>query len=508
MIVCQNKFWLFRLQELFCDYSIFPTKYMTLEKKMNSLTRFILFIFLVLYIFNVKNLFWYFLFSLLIIIIIYFIQKNKMLRKENYELLDKNEYSVSLQKNNTGYLTNNQIKDNVMSQKNNLAAYQERHDRYCNRNELLPLNETQVFKEKFLTGPPNPQTNFNLYIEPRPFDVNAWRDDQFVNYEAINSYKPYDLYGSGYIPKEYKSKPLYDISDPYDNEEDMFIVPPKYPDSNSFINEIKDINKEYPPLRENYEKENKYNKGNEKQLKEEYSNKNIYSDFKMDEKSVPPYYFSNGVNLNNTKYNIPINYPATPMQLREQQKDMNNEIFTVRLTPTLANQYEVVHPNNSNLSVDTVLQKREQIMRKENGKTIFTSIPPMDTKRNILKNPFKGDISPIDAVYDSVSVGYGPSYRSYYEPVSGTMRYYYDDIDAARNGTILTENKIDIFEGSMNRRGQVPGPLYDLNEMRKVEQNRWLDMTAFHRESMQSSLMEYVGDKEWQTKMAPTYGSI
>ena len=520
MPVCQNKFWIFRLQDLFCEYTLVPKKNMSLEKKMNTLTRDIIILFLILYILNVKNIGWYFIISILIIIILYFIQKNKMIQ-ENYEqpflnsmMMKPNQYTTK--KVEKTYLTNMDIERDVMSQKNNLAAYMERQGRYCDNSKYLPLNETQVFKERALSGPPNPETNFNLYIEPRPADIFYWRDNQYVNYDKLNVYKPDSLYDSGYIPRQFESKPLFDVSQYFDEDpfkktgqDDYFVVERNFKEpayKNSFEKELKQIDKEFPikqiPIKENYEKIEK-----KAPLKEEYAYSNIYQNYQQDEQSVPDFYYSAGVNTDNTKYNLPINYPATPLEMRDKQKPLNNEVFTLRLTPTLANQYEVVYPNNSNISVSTVLPKREQISRDENGKTIYTSAPPMNDNRNIIKNPFKGDPT-VDSMYDSKTVGYGPSYRSYYEPISGTMRYYYDDIDVVKHGAIMTDNKIDIFEGSMNKMGLMPGSLFDLNTMKKIEQNRFLDMTSMHRESMQSSLMEYVGDREWQTKHAPTYSSI
>jgi hypothetical protein len=424
---------------------------------------------------------------------------------EHYErpFLNPTQYTTQTIKN--PYVTNYDIYNTVESQKNKLPASMYNESRYCDRETVLPLNETQKFKEAPLIGPANPDTNFNLYIEPRPADVLYWRENQFVNYDRLNKYKPTSLYDSGYIPREFKSKPLFDITQySDDNNDNSFVIERNTntaPYKKSFVKEVDEIDREFPmQIKENYSKEKT------KSTKEDFSYSNNYEQYGMDMKKVPDFYYSCGINTDNPKFNLPINYPATPLELRDKQKNLNNDTFTLQLTPTLANQYEVIQPNNSNLSISTVLPKREQTLRVENGKSIYTSSPPLPNTENKLKNPFNGEIA-IDAIYDSKSVGYGPSYRSYYEPVSGTMRYYYDDIDVVKTGAILASNKIDVFDGTMQR-GIMPGPMYDLNEMRKIEQNRWLDLSAMHRESMQSSLMEYIGDKEWQTKVGPIYGSI
>jgi hypothetical protein len=85
MFKCKNKFWTENIIDLFCDFKLIPLKNMTLEQKMNSITRLILFITILILLFDGKKSLIFLTLSLLIIIIYYNITKNKMEKhKENF----------------------------------------------------------------------------------------------------------------------------------------------------------------------------------------------------------------------------------------------------------------------------------------------------------------------------------------------------------------------------------------------------------------------------------------
>jgi hypothetical protein len=82
----KNEFWLENIECLFDKHHIFPKKKMTLESKMNSLTRFVVIIFIIILffeVFNMKNNIIFLILSLFIIIILYYKQKKQMI--ENFK---------------------------------------------------------------------------------------------------------------------------------------------------------------------------------------------------------------------------------------------------------------------------------------------------------------------------------------------------------------------------------------------------------------------------------------
>ena len=53
---CSNKFWINNITNLFCDYSIIPLNNMTLESKLNAITRFVFLLFIVFILFfNIQS---------------------------------------------------------------------------------------------------------------------------------------------------------------------------------------------------------------------------------------------------------------------------------------------------------------------------------------------------------------------------------------------------------------------------------------------------------------------
>ena len=85
MSKCEKKFWFNNVSELFSNTDITINNTMSIEDKMNSLSRITIYIFFLLLVFKCKNSFLFLIFSLLIIIIIYYINKKQM-EQENYEM--------------------------------------------------------------------------------------------------------------------------------------------------------------------------------------------------------------------------------------------------------------------------------------------------------------------------------------------------------------------------------------------------------------------------------------
>lgn len=79
-----NKFWIYNLKELYEGYQIIPNKKECMEKQLNSVTRFVILTFIILLIFDIKISILFLFFSLLFIIIIYYIKRDKMQISENY----------------------------------------------------------------------------------------------------------------------------------------------------------------------------------------------------------------------------------------------------------------------------------------------------------------------------------------------------------------------------------------------------------------------------------------
>ena len=108
---------------------------------------------------------------------------------------------------------------------------------------------------------------------------------------------------------------------------------------------------------------------------------------------------------------------------------------------------------------------------------------------------------PRNEIYDPRLTGYGTSYRSYIDDLTGRPKFYYDDIDAHTQYNYITRNKIDFTNF-----GQSAGP-YKENTM--ACGTRQLADLTFHNDAMkqrtelQYRLMAKNSHREWQQRSAP-----
>ena len=69
-----NKFWLENIKSLFCDNTIIPSHNMTLESRLNAITRLVLGLGIILYLIGYKQSILFILISVLMIILGYYIK--------------------------------------------------------------------------------------------------------------------------------------------------------------------------------------------------------------------------------------------------------------------------------------------------------------------------------------------------------------------------------------------------------------------------------------------------
>ena len=177
MVKCQlNKFWIQNPMILFCNHELLPLQGMNLIEQLNSLTRLVLLIFILFSLFNLKYSLIFLTISLLFIIILYYIQRNKM--KENYT------YSYGKKSLPTG----KNVKVNLPT------TY-----RFCNDEKSLDVNNTDyVSINQKLAGNANPKTLIPPVMVPRSHNLDYWKNNNLVTHSAVNEQTNFDAYNSGY----------------------------------------------------------------------------------------------------------------------------------------------------------------------------------------------------------------------------------------------------------------------------------------------------------------------
>lgn len=226
---CHNKIWVENISELFCNTNLIPLEGMSLEGQLNSITRLVFVVYLIILLLRVKNSTMFLLLSLLLIIILYYIQRKQMehFKTENYEpLYVKNTPPVITQPQGRFFETTN---SNRKKSTNNVKTID-----YRNENPAEYTSDNQS-----LSGPPNPKT----LIAPRAMtplaDTTQWRVNNLYVPSGINEESNTDLKLSGYEISEHtknisKNKNVQ-IYEGYDNTS-RISTPPD--DNNRFFTQI------------------------------------------------------------------------------------------------------------------------------------------------------------------------------------------------------------------------------------------------------------------------------
>lgn len=210
-VQCKNVFWLENVFELFCNVQIIPTLSMSLESQFNALTRLFIIISVLLFIVTgFQTSFTFLIFSILFIIILYYIQKKMANNQtENYEhpsMMWKNNITSSPPSYDSNHIQTAQANHinkmmlpvewaNTNCYSNNSTSNVNKDFSYlCNEYSLDYLSK----QNQKLIGKPHPKTFITPIIAPRAFDSDVWRDNEFVHPHGINRKKQHYEYESGY----------------------------------------------------------------------------------------------------------------------------------------------------------------------------------------------------------------------------------------------------------------------------------------------------------------------
>jgi hypothetical protein len=157
---------------------------MSIAEQMNSLSRLVIVMFIVLLLFKFKYSILFLLLSLLFIIILYYIQKNTMEKI-------KAEYYTDTQ-------TQTKTKD-----KHSVNISASRFD--AKDSSVSILSPEWMSENQQLVGQANPKTKIAPIITPPLADLDYWRATNLVNHSHINQQSNTDFYRSGY-----KVSPTYE----------------------------------------------------------------------------------------------------------------------------------------------------------------------------------------------------------------------------------------------------------------------------------------------------------
>ena len=478
MLRCNGKFWIEKIQDLVCDFRMLPCHSMTFEQQMNALTRLAVVTAVIIGLLGYNSCALIFLlFSLTLIIILYYVQRNNM-NKENFKELDMETCKPHKTKLNIDYSRNTELmKDDKIT---------------------LSFNNKQYSSNQALAGPANPKTRKAPVVVPPMADLSYWGNNEFVNFPAINEHSQSDLYQSGYIPVDNSTS-----SSSYSPTPSSYSPTPSSQVIESFTkNYAQEIDFMYEPK---FVEE-------EKRIKEGY-NLDQYIDKNLD---TPPVgnnkkciennrgiLMSDGYDRRNIEYNIPTNYGGGRCNLTKAMKEYNDNIFTQTIQPGVYYKNQVIEPIQSNIGISFTQQfeptdvsvQGDNVTYKSHDPFLYTPPPKKPEEKRATEYN----------VYDPRLSGYGTNYRTYVDKLTGQPRFYYDDVDSVRRPNYLVRSNIDHMPlaekyGTMINDRQM---FHNNERIREHAQQNILNDTIAYRTDLQNSLMRKRNAEMWQQRVAP-----
>jgi hypothetical protein len=437
-----DTFWINDIYVLFENDNILPTKEMSLEKRMNTLTKLVFILSIILYLLNFSFVDLYLIFSVTIIIILYYLQIKPMDNKiiENFQ-------------NNRQY-----------KKKSDMNCIQKK-DTVFQPSQNLDIIDTKISKRnKTLSGPPNPKTLRNPIVVAPPTDLSYWKKNQSITHSSTNTSRTNDFYNSGYIS-----------------------IPDKYINNNTLNDFKKHSNIDYPDACSNHHK-NTCETFEYKRPKRNYKNSYLSKNTGIHREC--------GYDKNNIQHNIPINKFNNNKHQNEIFDGYNENLYTHTVMPGMYLKSTESDPINSNLGISFTKRNRNFIKKQNGENDVF-----IETNQSIIEpvSICPNNVDPAD-VYDPRHTGYGTSYRSYVDKKLGQPKFYYDDINAVRMPNYITRSNIDIIN-NMNTYGQQNNNTPE--NLRGIVHKNYLDGVMKQRHDIQTNFMKKYKDRFMQLREMP-----
>jgi len=484
-----NPFWIENVMYLLdCREGFFPHAKMNLETQLNALSRLIFILFFLLLFFKFPYDVHFLTISLFTMILIYYTFQwyTKPTIKEPYGKVDSVlvppplvEWNsadssfilsppVTFSRSNCGEKNSHQPcpLSIPLESSDNLQWVDSESRAWCTPSAYPSISNTYSINQQ-LVGPPNPRTLVRPIIPNPIYDFETWLPNDFVIPQGINDQKRQELFQNGYVSVPCRTTTTPPLNNPKKNQD----IQENYSNEYSVPNPV------------NYNQSN-YNRPS------------------------PSIDTTCGYSPSNLSYDLPINYQASSCQKTKDMKEYNRNLFSIPLQPNIYTSSEVNQPyaSMSNLGISetnpfppmipSYNPQTNQLHMKEYAPSQVEPRPVAPYQSEHYGRPLRNEI------YDPRLTGYGTSYRSYVEPMTGQPRFYYDDIDQQTQPNYITRNHLDIY-GFAPQIGPLPETTLEGNQLREAANQNYTDNQLLFRTELQQRLLHKNNSREWQQRQAP-----
>jgi hypothetical protein len=474
-----ENFWMYDVTQLFRSYDLLPSHDDTLTTKLNTITRLAMIVCIVIAAYKPVLGFS----TMIIVMVITMSVHSSMVPDPNIERFEPgNDTELSdfmKEYKSTSYPNLNR------------AGFPTTQKRFCNDAEPLEYGPHHISLNQQLAGGPNPKTKIPPIIAPPSHDLDSWRNNDFVVHSQINKDTNFDAdlsgYGSGtasgtasgtlmqkctecmYIPCQCKSKSDVDVIEGYGI-------------SGHRGSRGRGGDKRGGDIRGGD------NRGGDKR----------WGDKHWGGKHRPIY-----VNINENEDEPQVkNKPVTKVRNEPScfETPRRDNIITQTLQPGVFQKSHIGEPIQSNIGISYNQQWGPTEVNQTDNMIKYTMHDPKNIT-NIPQIQQKPIVQDYSNVYDPRFTGYGTSYRSYTDKLTGRPKYFYDDIDAITMPNYITRSKVDIFPWG-NTYGSDTKSI-EGDELRQLANNAFHDSTILFRTELQERLMRKRNAELWQRRVAP-----
>lgn len=454
MSICKNKFWYEEPSELLCNTHLLPLAGATTEDQLNSITRLIFLIFIIIAIFDLKQALMFLIASLIIIIIIYYVERKMSETTNEGFCIEDIKYPHSQRFCN----------DNVAMDMDRSTIFGIDNQEYKSINQKLADGTfTSVINDRANNTPP--------VIVP-PICDPEWFTNNLYTRSVINKDTDMDVIQSGYEVQQPVSPINKDmiienfayasLGKPYDDE---FVdgsggcAPFRYRNikegysggHSSSIAARKIHEREDEPTTPLIKREQPPVKVQDKSMTvtDNYGRVIVNSDY-------DPF-------LN--KHYIPSNASVGPIQQTNIFNDFNKNVITQTIQPGVYTRSNIIEPISSTIGISFNQQFEPRTMDVDTRNILFTRQDPI----TFVEPPqvYAQGCTQANDVYDPRLEGYGTSYRTYIDPLLGQPKFYYDDVDDVRRPKFIIRSNVDhLSEEQCADRIAVNNSYHQLNECR------------------------------------------
>lgn len=526
-----NTFWMYDVTQLFRSFNLLPTPEDSLATKLNTIMRLTILICAVIGFFKPILAFSTIVVVMAVTMSVFAgatkqpIQESfeDYLPRENQDLITPreviqlNEFMREYRRTADAY---NPADDDIRAQMgwgrrgDIVEGFPITQKRFCNDDVPFQYGPDYISANQQLAGGPNMRTTVPPLIAPPSHDLNAWKENDFVTHSNINRETNFDYSRSGYnygvLPtKCFGSQTCEGPGDlrsqrpkscvncekrnncsaqglKHSNTENSAIKPT----SVSSVKRLPDIIRDLRRQNVGEEEILKMTAGSNSNSK--VSNSNIQArSIKYDEAKK------------DCDGRLGATGPDREIKISPCfENPRRDNIITQTLQPGVYQKSHVGEPIQSNIGISYIQEFVPTEVQSTPNRIKYTQQNPKDL---IITPSSKEEIidQTVDNIYDPRFYGYGTSYRSYVDKLTGRPRFYYDDIDSITMPNYITRSKVDVFPWA-NTYGPDKIMSCDVNEEhRQLANNSFHESALQFRTEMQERLMRKRNAEMWQRRIAP-----